>query len=249
MVSTNTQELLILAIDQDKLELAPTFAFIDPFGYSNFPMTTIARFMSNKRCEVLITFMYDFVNRFSDIQKSAINELYGDSDWQNETIPTESEARKDFLLGYYESKLRTIAKVKHIRSFEMVRKDGHTEYYLVFGTNHPKGMDVMKNAMYAVDSRGTYRFSDRADPHQTYLTDVTEESAASEAARLVFEKFKGQTVPVPQIKEFVWISKFRYKNDILKVLESQQPPKIKVLGRKRGGFNYPDTCIIEFVSE
>lgn len=44
--------------------LAPTFVFIDPFGFAGVPMRVIARIVENPSCECLITFMYESVNRF-----------------------------------------------------------------------------------------------------------------------------------------------------------------------------------------
>lgn len=242
-----TIEETLNSLEKDNLKLAPTFAFIDPFGYTHFPMTTIAHLMSHERCEVLITFMIDYINRFGEIQKEALDELFGDDGWQKAEIPNEPKTRREFFLNHYTNQLKKIAKVKFTRTFEMVRSDGHTEYFLVFGTNHPKGMEVMKNAMYKADSRGTYRFSDREDPNQTFLTDVTEDIEISNAADAVFEKFRGQKVYVPTIKNFVWAeTRFRFKSAILERLENNDKPKIKVNGRKVRGFNYPDRCLIEF---
>jgi three-Cys-motif partner protein len=44
--------------------LAPTFAFLDPFGFSHMPIHLIERIVRNSRCEGLITFMYEEINRF-----------------------------------------------------------------------------------------------------------------------------------------------------------------------------------------
>ena len=44
--------------------LAPTFAFVDPFGWSQTPFSLIERLMANPRTEVLINLMYEEVNRF-----------------------------------------------------------------------------------------------------------------------------------------------------------------------------------------
>ncbi len=238
------------SLDKDNLKLAPTFAFIDPFGYKHFPMNTIARLMSHERCEVLITFMIDYINRFGEYQKDSLDELFGDTSWRQTKIPKEPKLRREFFLNHYTDQLKKIAKVKFTRTFEMVRSDGHTEYFLVFGTNHPKGMEVMKNAMYKADERGTYRFSDREDPNQTFLTDVVEDSEIANAAKIVFDKFKGQKVYVPTIKNFVWAeTRFRYKKAILENLENREKPTIKVSGRKVKSFNYPERCLVEFFDE
>jgi three-Cys-motif partner protein len=51
-------------IDEQKTRLAPAFVFIDPFGFTGMPFALIKRIMSNEKCEVLITFMYEEINRF-----------------------------------------------------------------------------------------------------------------------------------------------------------------------------------------
>ena len=55
---------VLSSIEADKNALAPTFAFIDPFGFSGIPFSLIERLLKHKRCEVFITFMVDAINRF-----------------------------------------------------------------------------------------------------------------------------------------------------------------------------------------
>ena len=43
--------------------LPPTFAFIDPFGWLA-PFWIVREIMANPNCEVLVTFMYEEINRF-----------------------------------------------------------------------------------------------------------------------------------------------------------------------------------------
>ena len=72
-------------VDVANRRLAPTFALIDPFGYSHTPINVIRRLMSNSRCEVLITFMYQFINRFvsQESQWAHLDGLYGTQDWES----------------------------------------------------------------------------------------------------------------------------------------------------------------------
>src|SRR2546430_3385198 len=44
--------------------LAPTFAFLDPFGYSDAPMSLTGRFLAFRGCEVLIYVPFPDVHRF-----------------------------------------------------------------------------------------------------------------------------------------------------------------------------------------
>jgi three-Cys-motif partner protein len=44
--------------------LPPTFAFIDPFGWTGIPFSLVKKILSYPSCEVLVNFMYEEVNRF-----------------------------------------------------------------------------------------------------------------------------------------------------------------------------------------
>src|SRR5882724_7175100 len=51
-------------IERRGARLAPTFAFIDPFGYSDTSMKLSGRFLQFDRCEVLVYFPLSYLNRF-----------------------------------------------------------------------------------------------------------------------------------------------------------------------------------------
>lgn len=70
-------------LDEQGGKLAPTLAFLDPFGFSGMPMELIARLLKCTKCEVLITFMASFIRRFNDdARESALNELYATDEWK-----------------------------------------------------------------------------------------------------------------------------------------------------------------------
>lgn len=243
-----TLENALLSLEQSGAKLAPTFAFLDPFGFTGFPMKLIGRMMSYKKCEVLITFMEGFVNRFTDeMREPALNELYATKEWQRIREIAEAEQRRRFLLNLYERQLKDVGGAKYVRSFEMIGEHNQPIYYMVFGTKHPKGLEVMKEAMWKVDRRGTYRFSDLTDINQAYLIDYqTEHTWVPKAAEMVYNKFRGKTVSGKDVRQFVITeTPFVYKRPILEHLERVDPPKISVTNRERR-FCYPDTCVITF---
>src|ERR1700719_5434474 len=45
-------------------KIPPTFAFIDPFGWTGAPFSAVQFLMSQSSCEAFITFMYEEINRF-----------------------------------------------------------------------------------------------------------------------------------------------------------------------------------------
>lgn len=154
-------------LDKDKKILAPTFAFVDPFGFSGIPFSVIERLLAISRVEVFITFMVDSINRFIGDEKvgTHIVDLFGTKDVE-EIIKTSANRTED-LRKLYQKKLEE--KAKYVRYFEMCDNNDRPIYYLFFGTNHELGLVRMKEAMWKVDDEGFYRFSDATNPDQIVL--------------------------------------------------------------------------------
>lgn len=74
-------------------QLAPTFAFIDPFGYKDVPMALIRDLVSHPSCELFIYFDFNSVNRFANAGNvdPHFTALFGCDKYKN--APAESEAR------------------------------------------------------------------------------------------------------------------------------------------------------------
>lgn len=238
-------------IENEGAKLAPTFAFLDPFGFSGLPMELVSRILGYRSCEVLITFMSSFVNRFNDpLRENALDELYGTREWRGVREIVEPDERRRFLINLYVSQLRERADAQFVRTFEMIGRNNQLIYHLVFATKHRRGLEVMKEAMFKVDRRGTYRFSDRTDPNQNYLLDYSEEKTwIPQAADAVYKKFKGLKASVMDIQEFVVDNTpFVFRKSILIYLEKSDPPRIVEVTDRRRVFTYPDDkCIVKFL--
>jgi three-Cys-motif partner protein len=235
-------------IDAEGSRLAPTFAFLDPFGFKGMPIELVARLLNHRSCETLITFMEKFINRFSESEfhEEALDELFGTTEWRRVEGIKDSESRRQFLLDLYSSELAKRVPDLRVRSFEMVDASNQVLYYLVFATKNVKGMDVMKEAMWSVDKTGAYRFSDLTDPHQRTLLDIVDEPVWSAHARdLVLERFRGQSVSEREVYKFVILeTPYLYrKKAILWMLEDER----RILRRSRR-HSYPEACAIEFAS-
>jgi three-Cys-motif partner protein len=131
--------------------LVPTFAFIDPFGYSSASMSLTGRLLDFRRCEVLFFLPLSFVHRFvgREGQDAALTHLFGCDDWRQAATLT-GDTRRAFLLELFERQLGQNASVKHVRSFQLRTQDGN-DYRLVFGLGHDKGLELAKDAMWKVD--------------------------------------------------------------------------------------------------
>lgn len=141
--------------------LAPTFAFLDPFGYSDAPMSLTGRFLQFRGCEVLIYVPFPDINRFikREGQDRALTSLFGGTRWE-EAKPLRGRERIQFLHDLFKRQLEEKCGLTYVRSFQIVAKHAARGYHLFFGTRHKLGLHKMKDAMWSVDPTGGVRFQD-----------------------------------------------------------------------------------------
>src|SRR4051812_45849409 len=62
----------------------PTFAFVDPFGWTGVPFNIVESILKQASCEVFVTFMYEEINRFLDHKEQVTNfdSLFGGEAWR-----------------------------------------------------------------------------------------------------------------------------------------------------------------------
>ena len=241
-------------LDEQQKRIAPAFVFVDPFGFSHTPFRLIQRIMSNPRCEVLVTFMYEAINRFLDHPDlpERYDELFGTDQWRLVIPEKNPELRRQRIHDIYKGQLEGPAHIKYVRSFQMMDSGNRTEYFLFFGTNNLTGLKKMKEAMWKADRAGRFQFSDATDnPNQILLFEA--EPNYSLLKQSIVQEFGGKEVAVEEIERFVLTSTpFRethFKRQILKPMEETKPPRLKVisakLGRKKG--NFPESTRIKFL--
>ena len=226
--------------------LPPTFAFVDPFGWSGVPFSIVREIMSHRSCEVLVNFMYEEINRFlgHPDQEENFDTFFGTQDWREGVGLAGPQARNRFLHDLYGRQLRDAAGAKYVRSFEMRNERDVVDYHLFYATNNILGLKKMKEAMWRVDQGGEFRFSDATDPNQAVL--FGNEPRFDLLQRQLIAHFRGRDASVEEIEEFVLAeTAFRethYKRQVLRPLELTEPSMIQVIdpppGRKRG--TYPE---------
>ena len=223
----------------------PTFAFIDPFGYSDVPLSIVQEILKHTSCEVLVNFMYEEINRFLSLpnQESNFDALFGTHEWREGRRLAEPRTRKRFLHDLYYRQLRDGADAKYVRSFEMRNIKDRVDYYLFYATNSILGLSRMKDAMWKVDESGEFTFSDATDPNQAVL--FANEPRFDLLRNQLLARFGGREVSVEDVQQFVLeetaFRETHYKR-VLKELERAEPAMIEVVDpppqRKRG--TYPE---------
>jgi three-Cys-motif partner protein len=162
-------------LQREGMQLAPTFAFIDPFGATGLPFKVIAEILKHPTCEVLLNLDSDGIGRLVTAQTVAQNQthldlLFGDSGWRaelNPNLPLPQLSAQ--ILALYKKRLRSVTP--YVFAFAMNSREGQLNYHLVFASQYHLGLEKMKEAMKAVDQSGTYSFSDDTVGQQLLVFD------------------------------------------------------------------------------
>ena len=186
---------------QDKSQiLIPTFAFIDPFGFSGVPFDLVQRLLVMPKAEVFITIMMRDANRFAEHPdpntQQYIVELFGTPEVL-EVIKDSDNRLLAFRQIYQEQLLRY---ARFVRFFEMCDKRNQVIYYLFFAGNHPLGHKKMKEAFWKIDSSSGFKFSDATNPNQLILFDI---DPSEDLSKYLIKAFRGQRVLSENVITFV----------------------------------------------
>lgn len=153
----------IVAADRLK---AFRFVFIDPKGWNQIPMEPLVEFLQSRGCEVLVNIMTSYIRRFLDEpdREASYRRLFGREGVVEQIRRFPLEQRAENVVLEYASSLREMCGFRYVSSmvvFEPTRED--VRYYLVFATNHAKGIEVFKVAeMTAADLQNDVRVESKA---------------------------------------------------------------------------------------
>ncbi len=229
--------------------MAPTFAFIDPFGFKGAPFRLVERLLNNPKTEVFINIMADSINRFTehpdDQVKKHIVELFGTKKVL-EVINFCGNRVKNFK-NLYQEQLEKCAKF--VRYFEMRDRKNRIIYYLFFASNNALGHIKIKEAFWKVDQSSGFYFSDATNPNQPVLF---KDDPSQELAVLLTKEFQGKRKSVYEIRQYVE-DKTPYLATHMKKamcnLENKDELSVEPLklnGSKRRRNSFPDDVIVTF---
>jgi hypothetical protein len=225
--------------------LAPTFAFLDPFGYRDVPIELIRRLLSFAKCELFIYFDYNSVNRFAQagIVDQHFDALFGTEEYK-QAPPAGHPERHQFLHDLYARQLEAVCGFDYVQSFEMINRQGRTGNYMFFCTRSLKGLEVMKEQMWKLDPTGAFRFSDRLAGTDVLFQPEVDTTPLQQA---LLAQFAGQRLDIQTISDWVLIhtpyARSHVKRKTLAVLQRQG--QISSPNQRRAN-SYPDGTLIDF---
>lgn len=185
-----------LMTDSENQNLAPTFAFIDPFGFEGIHFDTIKKIMDSvNKPEIIINFMFNAVTRFleRDDLQDTFTRVFGTEEWKN--IAKKTDDREKNIVEFYVSRLKQISKF--VFPYKLTFPDKkRTYYYLIHLTNHPLGATIMKSS-FAKHSLGKVEWLGE-NSAQTSLTDILG-IKMKEIKNLLNKKYNKKSVSYQQI--------------------------------------------------
>ncbi|MFF0149172.1 three-Cys-motif partner protein [Amycolatopsis sulphurea] len=206
-LNENFQDLaedIVEYLDEQRANLAPTLAFLDPFGYQDTPIEKIKRLLSFNKCELLIYFDYNSANRFGTAGNvdEHFEALFGTDEFKD-APPAGDPERGKFFVDLYERQLKAVCEFDYVQRFQMINRDGRTPYYLFYCTRSLKGVEIMKDAMWSVAPDGGYRFSDRLAGQDVLFQDQADTQPLRKA---LLAEFSGKTVSIAELERFVLVN-------------------------------------------
>lgn len=127
----------------------------------------------------------------------------------------------------------------------MINQKNRTKYFLYYGTNHIRGLDKMKDAMWKISPTGTYAFSDRDYPQIKLFENYFD---PSHLQSVLMTQLKGRKIDISDLEEHV-LSRTPYRKahtrQALVPLEKEDKIEIVSSVRKKRCF-YPPGTVIRF---
>jgi len=206
------------ALRQQGYNLAPCFAFLDPYGF-DLSMELMNMLLSFPQSELCINFMYRYINMaiMLDSQKDNMDRLFGSSEWETVRSIEDPDIRERTILDIFSSHL----DARFVTYMHMLSFTNTTKYLLIHATNHPSGRELMKQTMWNVSPDGSFMVSERNNPNQLILLKAEPDLVPLQESFL--RKFRGQSPYMEDI--YYWLQGEIYLpkhiHDILRKLDKE----------------------------
>ncbi len=186
------------------------FLFLDPFGYSQAPMTLTTKLVQQPKSDTMIFLPLSFVNRFAgrEGQDTALDRFFGTPQWRD--VP-DGPTRPAALLALFREQL-VAAGLRWTGAFRLKPPEGGNEYWIVGASAHLSGYESFKEGFWAVDPRhGAGFITPRSAPEGQQTLGFTEPEQGPDTAPLLAamrEHFGCDTFTVEQAIEFARTTPF-----------------------------------------
>ena len=126
--------------------------FIDPTGWTGYPFEKIKRLFARAKCEVLINFMYEFVNRFSNSDDeetvASLDPILGGPGWREKldmSLPRGLAVEKLFR-----ETLKSVCGFDFVVSTRIDKSTAERpHFFIAYGTKSREGLKAFRKTEFA----------------------------------------------------------------------------------------------------
>lgn len=223
--------------------LAPAFAFVDPYGFS-LSMDLLNNLLSFRQCELLVNFMYRYIDMaiHRDVQASNMDSLFGCPEWRSLTTINNPSERAEATIHLFSSQLRA----EFVTHMYMRGVNRRLKYVLLHATNHKRGRELMKEAMWSIEPSGSFSAYERTNPDQFVL--ISAEPELGPLKDRLWSEFIGREVQMDVIYD--WLAGELYcKKHLHQVLGDYRRQGILEFSGYAGRFGFSKNPIVHFPAE
>lgn len=224
----------------------PTLFFIDPFGY-NFNINILSNLMGTFGNEIIINFMFDFINRFTAVSnlEGTYTAFFGSDKWKKANQMTGND-REQYLVNLFKDKVKEITKAKYVFAYRMCYPDkNQTYYYLIHATNHIDGITLMKDSFASINN-GRVQYLGKNNQAISFFD--LEYYKADDIYTKYLKKYAGQTLTFESIwEEIVEDTAYTNKDLTLSIADLEHNNLLSVtrVSSKRGGYREKDIIYVK----
>ena len=184
----------ILSSFKGNEQLAPSFVFCDPFGFT-IPGAILRRLMEFPRVELFVNIIWrelDMAIRqgtnMAEGMKNRLDLIFDNKNWLDCINSDDLDERADQCADLF----CEVAGARWATHFRMLGKNQKTRYFLLHLTNHSAGRDLMKECMWKVCPDGGFYARKTDDPRQQFL--ITPEPDLEPLKKWIIEKLSHGTI-------------------------------------------------------
>ena len=224
-------------------ELAPLFAFVDPFGFK-LSMATLNDMLSSPASEILVNFMFRYVQMAiqNDSQEANMDLLFGTGEWRGLRSVPDKEARTQGTIDLFSRQL----KAEYVTHMYMRSSRNVLKYVLFHASNHRRGREKMKEAMWKAAPVGDFTAFERSRPDQIVL--FTPEPDLSPLRSALWGEFAGEQVDMGKLYEWL-LGGFFLKKHLHKVLSEYRKADVLSFSDYEGRFAFGRNPTVTFPSD
>lgn len=220
----------------------PSLFFIDPFGY-NLDFSVLEQIMSVSKNELLINFMFDYINRFisSPDESQKFDRLFGCGDWRD-AIPLSGFERERKIVEIFKRQLKKFSKYVFPYRISVYDKN-RTYYYIFHATDHIDGCNIMKSCFASYNHGKVEYLGNRSNAITLFDLEVVKNK---EIENYLIRRFHGASISFSQIVHAIIEDTFYLEKDIrtaLKEMRREKKITVQPVTSKRDGLGGKDIVI------